>query len=156
MRKSLWVCLLLLLLTAFSSCAKLTSIARLPLDQQLLLVSDDDDNKFLGCLNCSEYDADSICNLYGEYGSKYGDTIWKEFGTYGNEYSAYSPWNEYSDSGPKIVDRDGNLYGRFSINEWSGFSLPSRSFDASDLQAIFEILDGDLDEVRDVFCDAIS
>jgi hypothetical protein len=26
---------------------------------------------FLGCLNCTKYDAGSVCNKYGEQGSKY-------------------------------------------------------------------------------------
>ena len=29
------------------------------------------DKNFLGCLNCSEYDANSICNQYGTYGNEY-------------------------------------------------------------------------------------
>ena len=87
----------------------------------LLLFSDD--NKFLGCLNCSEYSSESICNKYGTYGSKYNsESIWNQYGTYGSKYNSESPWNEYSSDGPKIVDKDGNYYGRFSINTYSGYS----------------------------------
>ncbi len=38
-------------------------------------------DEYLGCLNCDSYDKNSI---------------WNEYGTYGNEYNSYSPWNEYS------------------------------------------------------------
>ena len=113
--------------------------------QELLLFSDD--NKFLGCLNCSEYNSESICNEYGTYGSEYNsESIWNEYGTYGSEYSSESPWNEYSSNGPKIVDKDGNYYGRFSINTYSGYS------NSDDLKKIYEYFNGDLEKIRDSFC----
>ena len=114
--------------------------------QDLLLFSDDD--TFLGCLNCSEYSAESICNEYGTYGSEYSaESIWNEFGTYGSEYSSESPWNEFSSNGPKIVDKNGNYYGRFSINTFSGYSNSDK------LKEIYEHFDGDLEKIRDVFCE---
>ena len=106
-----------------------------------------DNKKFLGCMNCDEYESGSICNSYGNFGSEYNsDSIWNEYGTYGSEYSSNSPWNEYSSSAPKIVDRQGNYYGRFSINIYSGYSQ------SSDLAEIYNSVDGDLDKVRDIFC----
>ena len=114
--------------------------------QELLLFSDD--NKFLGCLNCSEYSSESICNKYGTYGSKYNsESIWNQYGTYGSKYNSESPWNEYSSSGPKIVDKDGNYYGRFSINTYSGYS------NSDNLKKIYEYFDGDLEKIRDSFCE---
>ena len=115
----------------------------------LLLFSDDD--KYLGCLDCSKYNNDSICNEYGTYGSKYNsNSIWNTYGTYGNPYSSYSPWNSYTSSSPKIVDRQGNFYGRFSINIYAGFEQ------APILKEFYEETDGNLDETRDFFCDAID
>ena len=114
--------------------------------QELLLFSDDD--KFLGCLNCSEYSSESICNQYGNYGSEYSSvSIWNEYGNYGSEFGSESPWNEFSSNGPKIVDRDGNYYGRFSINTFSGYSNSDK------LKEIYELLNGDLKKIRDVFCE---
>ena len=114
--------------------------------QELLLFSDD--NKFLGCLNCSEYSSESICNKYGTYGSKYNsESIWNQYGTYGSKYNSESPWNEYSSDGPKIVDKDGNYYGRFSINTYSGYS------NSDSLKKIYEYFDGDLEKIRDSFCE---
>lgn len=74
---------------------------------------------FLGCLSCDKYDPESIWNEYGDYGSKYAsESIWNEHGDYGSKYSDYSPWNPYGQNPPIIVDRDGNIYGQFTVNEY--------------------------------------
>lgn len=85
--------------------------------QTLLIYGGSDHNVYLGKLNASCYDSESIWNEYGTYGSKYSSTsIWNEYGTYGSEYSSYSPWNEYSSLSPVIVDSNGNFYGYFTAN----------------------------------------
>ena len=118
--------------------------------QELLLYGGEDHDEFLGCLNCSEYDSDSICNEYGK-GSEYNsDSIFNEYGTYGSEYSSSSPWNEYtsSDSVPVLVDLSGNFYGYFTINRYR-----SKAIDfADDLADLFETVDGDLELVRESIC----
>jgi hypothetical protein len=87
--------------------------------QALLLFGGENHDVFLGCLNCSEYDADSIWNEYGTYGSSYNSqSIWNEYGTYGNTYSNYSPWNEYASYPPVVVDEEGNFYGYLTVNEY--------------------------------------
>lgn len=84
-----------------------------------LLFGGDNHDKFLGCLNCNQFDPNSIWNEFGTYGSEFSsDSIWDEFGTYGSEFSSYSPWDEFSNSGPVIVDSQGNYYGKFTINEF--------------------------------------
>lgn len=113
-----------------------------------LLLYDDDDNVFVGCLNCNEYSSSSICNQYGTYGSEYNSiSIWNEYGTYGSEYNSKSPWNEHG-KGLAIVDSDGGFYGRFtaSYNNPSRLELP---------RAIMKFYDknDDLDELRDALCD---
>ena len=36
-----------------------------------------DDDQYLGCYNCNQYDTDAVCNEYGNYGSSYStDSIW--------------------------------------------------------------------------------
>lgn len=86
--------------------------------QTLQLYGGKNHDIYLGCLNCSNYDQNSIWNEYGKYGNVYNsDCIWNEFGTYGNEYNAYSPWNSYSDNPPVVVNSEGNFYGYFTINE---------------------------------------
>ena len=75
---------------------------------------------YLGCLNCDSYNTSSIWNEYGSYGSGYNvKSIWNEYGQYGSEYSNYSPFNSSARYPPVIVDKDGNFYGYFTINEYN-------------------------------------
>ena len=79
----------------------------------------EDHDVYLGKLNASEYDSESIWNEYGKYGSEYNsNSIWNEYGKYGSEYSNYSPFNEYASHPPVIVDEDGNFYGYFTVNKF--------------------------------------
>jgi hypothetical protein len=72
---------------------------------------------YLGKLNGGEYDAESIWNEYGKYGNKYNsNSIWNEYGKYGSEYSQYSPFNKYASHPPVLKDRNGRFYGYFTIN----------------------------------------
>jgi hypothetical protein len=83
----------------------------------LLLFGGKDHKDFLGCLNCVDTSAPSVCNDIGKYGSTFeSNSIWNSFGTYGSSFSEYSPWNSFSDTAPIIVDRDGKSYGYFSVN----------------------------------------
>jgi len=60
--------------------------------QTLHLYGGENNKQYLGCLNCNNYDSDSIWNEYGTYGSSYNsNSIWNEYGTYGNKYNSYSP-----------------------------------------------------------------
>ena len=116
-------------------------------NNEYLIFSDDGENKFLGCIGCGTFNSKSICNEFGTYGNEFSsESIWNEFSTYGNEFSSYSPWNEFSSTGPKIVDNDGNFYGRFSINIYKGSEL------SETLEKIYNYYDGDLEKVRKHFC----
>mgnify|MGYP000032600307 FL=1 len=87
--------------------------------QHLYIYGGDDHNIYLGCLTSSPYDSNSIWNEYGSYGNEYNPkSIWNEYGTYGSEYGSYSPWNEYASNPPVIVDKKGNFYGYFTVNEY--------------------------------------
>lgn len=87
--------------------------------QELYIYGGKDHDVCLGCLTCSEYSSESIWNEYSKYGNEYNsNSIWNEYGTYGNEYSQYSPWNEYGTNPPVIVDKKGNFYGYFTVNEY--------------------------------------
>ncbi len=86
----------------------------------LLLFGGDGHKTFLGCLNCSEYDSGSICNKYGQQGSKYSsNSIWNMYGNFGSKYSSQSPWNQYASNPPAIVDREGNFYGYLTANTYN-------------------------------------
>ena len=116
-----------------------------------LLLFDEDHKTFLGCLNCSRTDKDSICDLYGEYGSPFNSgSIWNSFGNFGSELSNDSPWNQFSSSGPVIVDRAGQSYGRFTANR--------SATDRTHIDVLNRITDlvsrgTDLDKARDMFCE---
>ena len=71
--------------------------------QTLLIYGGSDHDVFLGKLNADCYDSESI---------------WNEYGTYGSEYSSYSPWNEYASTPPVVVDSRGNFYGYLTANEF--------------------------------------
>jgi hypothetical protein len=87
--------------------------------QTLLLYGGDDHDVYLGKLNGSDYDTESIWNPYGTYGNKYSSkSIWNEYGSYGSEYGSNSPFNPYALDPPVIVDEDGNFYGYFTINQY--------------------------------------
>ena len=74
---------------------------------------------YLGKLNASKYDSESIWNEYGKYGNKYNSkSIWNSYGTYGNKYNSYSPFNEYGSNPPVLRDKNGKFYGYFTANKY--------------------------------------
>jgi hypothetical protein len=83
----------------------------------LLLFGDTDHKTFLGCLNCVDTAAVSVCNDVGRYGSDVSsDSIWNDVGRFGSDVSRLSPWDSVSQDAPIIVDSDGQSYGYFSVN----------------------------------------
>lgn len=58
---------------------------------------------YLGKLNASRYDSESI---------------WNSYGTYGNKYNSYSPFNEYASNPPVLRDKNGKFYGYFTANKY--------------------------------------
>ena len=103
-------------LCALALICGLPSQAQAP--KALLLFGGEDHKTFLGCLNCVDTSAISVCNDVGEYGSDVSsDSIWNDVGTFGSDVSQYSPWDDVSQDAPIIVDKDGNSYGYFSAND---------------------------------------
>lgn len=127
--------------------AAATAVAQVP---ALLLYGGHGHDKFLGCVNCSEYDSGSICNEYGQFGSSYNsDSIWNDYGQYGSSYSSLSPWNTYANDPPVIVDKDGKFYGYLTASEYH----PKRT----QIKALIALTDAaeklnDLDKLREAFC----
>lgn len=67
-------------------------VSRFVNGQTLHLYGGPNHDVYLGCLNCNNYDSNSIWNTYGNYGSVYNsNSIWNKYGTYGSEYNSYSP-----------------------------------------------------------------
>ncbi len=86
--------------------------------QTLHIYGGQNNETYLGCINCNTLDANSIWNEYGTYGNSYNSQcIWNEYGTYGNEYGNYCPWNSYATDPPIIVDENGNFYGYLTVND---------------------------------------
>lgn len=109
--------------------------------EDVLLFGGENNKQFLGCVNCSEYDAASINNEFGRYGSRYSATsIWNEYGVYGSRYSQSSPMNPYASNPPVVVDRSGRFYGYLTNNPALGRTVqipdftevPARSYSAAD------------------------
>jgi hypothetical protein len=114
------------------------------ISSELLLYSDGD--TFYGCLNCSRYNSDSICNRYGTYGSRYSsESIWNRYGV-GSRYNAESPFSR-SGRGLKVVDRSGKFYGYFSIS--TNGSKQFRDY----LRELWKTSDEDHAAMRDSFCE---
>lgn len=86
--------------------------------QRLLIWGGENHRTFLGCLNGSPLDSESIWNEFGDYGNHFNSTcIWNSFGDFGNPFSSYSPWNEYTTTPPGIYDSKGNFYGYLTRNK---------------------------------------
>ena len=97
----------------------------------LKLVADDLDRTYLGSLSTNKLDSDSIFNEFGTYGNKFSSkSIWDEFGFYGGKFSAYSPFNEFTAMPPLIEDSEGNILGRLTVNKFvTGAVDPSLIYD---------------------------
>jgi hypothetical protein len=65
----------------------------------------------------------SVWNDMSQYGWNNGFGKWNPFGQYKNPFSSYSACNEFTSNGPVLVDRDGNFYGRLTINEFVSKSI---------------------------------
>lgn len=90
------------------------------INPKLMIFGGTNHTVYLGCLNCSEYAADSVKNVYGTYGSPYSqDSIFNRFGPYGSPYSAGSACSEYATDPPVIVDQAGRYYGRLTLNHYA-------------------------------------
>lgn len=99
------------------------------LSSQVLHIYGGQNNQvYLGCINCNKFDSKSIWNAYGNYGSTFSSTsIWNEFGSYGGGFSQYSPFNNFTSTPPIIVDSNGGFYGYLTSNQYmsqrANFSL---------------------------------
>jgi hypothetical protein len=60
---------------------------------------------YLGLVSSDQYDKESICNQYGDYGSPYqANSIFNKYGTYGGEYSQLGAYNRQAGRPPALVE----------------------------------------------------
>jgi hypothetical protein len=139
-----------LLVISLLTCLCLVPSATPQAPKALLLFGGQDHKDFLGCLNCVDSSAASVCNDLGKYGSSFNsESIWNSFGKYGSSFSEYSPWNSFTDKAPIIVDRDGKSYGYFSVNAFH--------HDRTRIKWLVAVLgfyddEGDLDATKEKLC----
>lgn len=101
-----------------TSCSKEPIGAELP-STTLYIYGGRNESVYLGKLNASKFDSESIWNQFGEYGSYLRtESIWNEYGTYGSELSSYSPFNDLASNPPVLRDKNGNFYGYFTSNKY--------------------------------------
>ncbi|PKO67833.1 MAG: hypothetical protein CVU22_10695 [Betaproteobacteria bacterium HGW-Betaproteobacteria-16] len=84
--------------------------------QDAVIIGQDGGNTYLGRIS-SSFDRDSIFNEFGAYGNEFsGKSIWNEFSTFGNEFNNNSPFNEFSSSPPMLI-KNRKLLGYLTSNE---------------------------------------
>ncbi len=85
-------------------CIALILFAGSALAEAPSIYANDGTGKYLGKLSANRYDAESISNPYGEYGSRYAtDSVNNPYGRYGSRYSPYSATNPYTTQAPVII-----------------------------------------------------
>ena len=133
-----------LLLLSFGSAVAQNNVA-------LLLFGGEGHKTFLGCLNCNQYSSGSVCNKYGQQGSKYNsDSIWNKYGNFGSRYSNQSPWNQYASQPPVIVDKDGNFYGYLTASKYNPKRTTIRLY--VQLTDLWEEITDDPEPIADRLC----
>lgn len=69
----------------------------------MYIFAQDANQQYLGFITSNVYEAQSIVNPYGSYGSIYSTTsIYNTFSTYGSKYSSYSAYYPYATTPPII------------------------------------------------------
>jgi glutaredoxin-related protein len=76
------------------------------------------DGTFLGKLNPNRFDRDSIFNQFGPYGNKFSQTsIFNKFSNYGSQFSNLSPYNKFTQTPPKVYV-NGKFVGYLTVNQY--------------------------------------
>jgi hypothetical protein len=81
-----------------------------------LIIAQDNSNTFLGKVS-SSFDSQSIFNEFGTYGNELSSkSIWNKFSTFGNEFNSSSPFNEFSSNPPMLI-KNRKVVGYLSTNK---------------------------------------
>lgn len=117
---------------------------------ELLLYGGLDHDEFLGCLECGERVEDSICNKQNNGNPHNTQSIFNQYGPFGDKHSGSSPWNSFSndESVPIIVDNEGQFYGFFTINSYRSNAVGY----SRQLGDIFKTANGDFGVLFSLMC----
>lgn len=79
---------------------------------------------YLGCFSCTQYDAQSIHNQFGKYGSRYSSTsIWNHYSQYGSPYAVHSACNEYTVTPPRLVNETTRAWAELTLNRYRPYAI---------------------------------
>lgn len=75
---------------------------------------------FFTCVFCVEFDANSVNNQFGQYGSQFASTsIRNQFSQYGSAFSTYSTCNQFASNPPRVYNSNGSVYyGELTLNQF--------------------------------------
>lgn len=114
----------LIIVSVLLGCSKISTSEEnyhynVPSGTILLIYGGKNYDDYLGKINANRFDSESIWNQYGKYGNCYNSqSIWNKYSTYGNKYNNCSPFNDYASNPPILVDKQGNFYGYFTSNKY--------------------------------------
>ena len=79
-------------------------------------------SQFLGCMNCGQFDSESVSNRFGDYGSRFSSTsIWNRFSDYGSRLSSDSACNEFASNPPVMINPATRTFmGELTLNRAAG------------------------------------
>jgi len=78
---------------------------------------------FIGCFTCGQFDADSVHNQFGRYGSQFSSTsIWNQFSDYGSRFSTNGACNEFASNPPAFV-QGGRIVGELTLNTFRSLAI---------------------------------
>lgn len=79
--------------------------------------------EYLGCLNCDQYDVNSIWDGYGPFGWDNGYIGLSHFNVYFVKNGQYSACDAYAKDPPILIDRSRKDYGRLNISHTRADSI---------------------------------
>lgn len=86
----------------------------------LLIYGDVNRDVYLGCLNCSKYERDSVTNPRSPFASRNSQTsLYNPRGPFGSKNSDVSACSRFAENPPVVVDENGQLYGSLTLNSFN-------------------------------------
>ena len=87
------------------------------IQQQFLIYAGPLHRDYLGCLNCDQFDPNSVWDGYGALGWGNAYTDASHFATYRTRHGRYSSCDKFAADPPILIDRSLNHYGVLNVSE---------------------------------------